>query len=144
MGLEPNESDLLRFYCTALADESLPLSASLAGVVAASTPEGEGTQSSLDSHVKVINYPHLRPRLLETLNKFRGAIALLGEPLGTTSLTQHTINFKSGTAPIYIPAYRLPHSQHEIVDKQITEMKEQGIITDSLSPWNTLVSGPPK
>ncbi len=91
-------------YGTSLADESLPLSALSAGVVAVSTPAGEGTQSSLESHVKVIDYPHLRPRLLETLNKFRGAIALTGEPLGTTSLTQHTINLKPGTAPIYIPA----------------------------------------
>ncbi len=124
-------------YGTSLADESLLLSASSAGVVAASTPTGEGTQSSLDSHVKVIDYPHLRPRLLETLNKFRGAITLPGEPLGTTSLTQHTVNLRPGTAPTYIPAYRLQHSQHKIVDKQIMKRKGQGIITDSCSPWNS-------
>ncbi len=106
-------------------------------MVAASTPEGEGTQSPLNSHVKVIDYPHLQPRLLETLHKFRGAIALPGELLGTTSLTQHTINLKPGTAPIYTPAHRLPHSQHEIVDKQITEMKEQGKTADFHSPWNS-------
>ncbi len=124
-------------YGTSLTDERLPPSAPPVGVVAASTAAGEGTQSPLDSHVKVIDYPHLRPRLLETLHKFRGTIALPGEPLGTTSLTQHTINLKPGTAPIYTPAYRLPHSQHEIVDKQIAEMKEHGIIADSRSPWNS-------
>ncbi len=132
-------------YGTSLTDEPLSPSTSPAGVVAASTLKGEVTQSSLDIHVKVIDCPHLRPRLLDTLHKIRGAIALPGEPLGTTSLTQHTINLKPSTTPIYTSAYRFPHSQYEIVDKQIAEMKEQGIIADSRSPRNSpLFLVPPK
>ncbi len=132
-------------YGTSLTDEPLPPSAPPVGVVAASTAKGEGTQSPLDSHVKVIDYPHLRPCLFETLHKFRGAIALPGEPLGTTSLTQHIINLKPGTAAIYTPAYRLPHSQQETVEKQIADMKKQGVIADSRSPWNSpLFLVPPK
>ncbi len=40
--------------------------------------------SSIDSHVKVVDHPELRPRLLNLLNKYREVIALPGEPLGTT------------------------------------------------------------
>ncbi len=99
------------------------------GGVADSSILGEWAQAPLDSHVTVIDYPHLRPRLLETLNKFRSTIALPGQSLGTTNLTEHTIKLKADTSPIFIPAYRLPHSQRDLINKQITEMKEQGIIT---------------
>ncbi len=92
---------------------------------------------SLDSHVKVIDYPAYKARFLETLQKFRGTIALPGAPLGATTLTEHSITLKPSTAPIYIPAYRFPHSQREMVDSQIKEMKEEGIIADSRSPWNS-------
>ncbi len=97
-------------YGPSVMDTELPTSAS-SGVVAASLPAGEGNCVSLNSDVKVIDFPALRPRLLETLQKFRATIALPGEPLGATTLTERTINLKPDTAPIYIPAYRLPHSQ---------------------------------
>lgn len=61
-----------------------------------------------------------------------------GKPLGTTTtLAERAIKLKPGTSPIYIPAYRLLHSQRRIVDNQIAEMKEQGVITDSCSPWDS-------
>ncbi len=34
------------------------------------------------------------------------------------------------------PAYRLPHSQRQIVDQQVKDMLAQGIIQHSRSPWN--------
>ncbi len=120
----------------AVSEEALPGPSLIVCGVAGSSVLGEGTQAPLDSHVTVIDYPHLRPRLLETLNKFRSTIALPGEPLGTTNLTEHTIKLKAGTSPSFIPVYRLLHSQ-DLIDKQIREMKEQGIIIDSRSPWNS-------
>ncbi len=86
-------------YGIRVVDTDLPSTASSAGVVAASLPGGEGNCMSLDSHVKVIDYPALKARLLETLQKFRGNIALPGEPLGATTLTEHSINIKPGTVP---------------------------------------------
>ncbi len=57
--------------------------------------------------------------------------------LGATSLTEHNIKIKPGTRPIYIPAYRLLHSQRQVVSEQIEEMLEQGVIQHSTSPWNS-------
>ncbi len=88
--------------------------------------------SSIDSHVKVVDYPELRPSLLNLLNKYREVIALPGESLGTTDKTEHHIRLTPDTHPIYIPAYRLPHSQRQIVDHQVKEMLEQGVIQNSV------------
>ncbi len=74
--------------------------------------------NNLDSHVKVEDHPELRARLLETLTRYRDTIALSGEALGTTSLVAHNIKLKPGIRPVYIPAYRLPHSQSQVVNEQ--------------------------
>ncbi len=86
----------------------------------------ENTGPKLDSHVKVEDYPELRARLLETLTRYRDTIALSGETLGATSLMAHNIKLKPGSRSVYIPVYRLPHSQRQVVNEQIEEMLEQG------------------
>ena len=93
--------------------------------------------SSLDSHVKVIDYPEHRPSLLKLLNKFRDVIALPGETLGATDRAEHIIRLKPNTKPVYIPAYRLPHSHRQVVDEQVEDMLQQGVIQHSRSPWNS-------
>ncbi len=93
--------------------------------------------NNLDSHVKVEDYPELRACLLETLTRYRDTIALSGEALGATSLMAHNIKLKPGTRSVYIPAYRLPHSQRQVVNEQIEEMLEQGVIQHLTSPWNS-------
>ncbi len=98
---------------------------------------GENTNPKLDNHVNVKDYPELRARLLETLNRYRDTIALSGEALGATSLMEHNIKLKPGTRQVYIPAYRVPHSQRQVVSEQIEEMLEQGVIQHSTSPWNS-------
>ncbi len=115
---------------------SLPI-----GAVADVRLGGENSTSkvdnNLDSHVKVEDYPELRARLLETLTRDRDTIALSGEALGATSLMAHNIELKPGIRPVYIPAYRLPHGQRLVVNQQIEEMLEQGVIQHSTSPWNS-------
>lgn len=85
---------------------------------------------------KEVNFPHCRTELIELLQDHREAIALLWEPLGSTSLTRHTIHIQPGTAPIYIPTYRIPHSKKAEVKGQIAGMLDQGVIRHSSSPWN--------
>ncbi len=99
-----------------------------------STPK---VDNNLDSHVKVEDYPELRARLLETLTRYRDTIALSGEALGAISLMAHKIKLKPGTRPVYISAYRLPHSQRQVVNQQMEKMLEQGVIQHSTSPWNS-------
>ena len=97
----------------------------------------QGTVPTLSSLVNVVDYPEWRHSLVELLQRYRDVVALPGESLGSTTYTQHYIKLKPNTPPVYIPAYRLPHSQREVVDKQINEMLEQGVIEHSKSPWNS-------
>ncbi len=69
---------------------SLPIGA-VADVRVGGENSSPKLDSKLDSHVKVEDYPELRARLLETLNRYRDTIALSGEALGATSLMAHNI-----------------------------------------------------
>ncbi len=75
-----------------------------------------GQRPHLSSFI-VVDYPELKHVFLQFLENHRSAIALPGEPLGATARTKHIIKLKDGTSPVYIPAYRLPHSQREIVNQ---------------------------
>ncbi len=96
------------------------------------TPVGAGNQpcagdktsqaSSLGSFLKVGDYSELKGPPLKLLHQYRDVIALPGEPLGTTDTTEHKIRVKPDTKPVYIPAYRFPHSQRQVVDEQVKDM----------------------
>ena len=62
---------------------------------------------------------------------------LPGEALGVTDFTEHHIKLKPETQPIYVPAYRLPHSKRAIVDNQSKDMLDQGVIQHSHSQWSS-------
>lgn len=49
-----------------------------------------------------------------------------------------------GTAPINTRPYRIPESQKEEVDRQVTKLLREGIIEESDSPWNSPILGVPK
>ncbi len=100
--------------------------------------------ATLSSFVKVEDYPEHRQTLINLLQRHRPVVALPGEPLGSTTLTEHTIRVKPGTKPVYIPAYRLPHSQRNEVQKQVQEMLAQKVITESNSEWNSPIFIVPK
>ncbi len=74
---------------------------------------------------------------MSLLNKYWDVIAIPSEPLGATDKTEHHIRLKPNTQPVYIPAYRLPHSQMQIVEQQVKGMLAQGVIQHSRSPWNS-------
>ncbi len=93
--------------------------------------------SSVGYFLKVSYYPELKGPLLKLLHHYRDVIALPGEPLGTTDTTEHMIRVKPNTKPVYIPAYRLPRSQRQVVDEQVKDMLDHGVIQHSRSPWNS-------
>ncbi len=90
--------------------------------------------SSLGSFLKVDDYSELKGPLLRFLHQYRDVIALPGESLGTTDTTDHKIRVKLDTKPVYIPTYRLRHSQRQVVDEQVKDMLDQGVIQHSRSP----------
>ncbi len=71
------------------------------------------------------------------LEAHREAIALPGEPLGVTHCAEHHIKLKLGTNPVYINAYKLTHSQRELVLEIIKVILEQGLILKSSFPWKS-------
>ncbi len=64
----------------------------------------------------------------------RGAIALPGEPLGVTHCAEHHIELKPGSNPVYINAYKLLHSQRQLMEELIKDMLDQGVMQESNSP----------
>ncbi len=87
--------------------------------------------------VNVVDYPEGKNELLDLLASYRKAVALPGEPLGVTSHVSHHIAMKPDTNPVYIPSYRLPHSQRAVVDGLVKDMLKEGVIQESTSPWSS-------
>ncbi len=96
-----------------------------------------GLDPTLSSFFSVVDHPELKQSLMTLLGRYREVIALPGQPLGATDKTEHHIQLKPGVQPIYIPAYRYPHSQRQIVDEQIKDMLAQGLIQHSALLWNS-------
>ena len=111
----------------------LPKGGMPVGGVSTGVPFMEQAKSQLNK----TDFVEQVPQLLQLLERNREAVALKGEPLGHTTRTQHHIPLKPGTNPIYVPAYRLPHSQRKLADDMVKEMIDQGIVQDSNSPWNS-------
>lgn len=83
-----------------------------------------------------VDLPRHREALKNLLNEFRDTIALPGEPLGRTDMIDHHITLLPGVTPIYVPAYRLPHSQRQLAEELVQEMLRLGVVEPSKSPWN--------
>ncbi len=68
----------------------------------------------------------MKPTLFQVLEKHREAVALPGEPLGVTHCAEHNIKLKPGSNPVYINAYKLPHSQRKLVQEMMRHAKTRG------------------
>ena len=94
-------------------------------------------EDNLDKELGKTDYPNVRNDLLKLLGKFRDTVALSGDPLGRTNLIEHNVTLEKGTKPFFIPNYRLPIGRREIVDNLVLDMKKQGVIKESRSPYNS-------
>jgi hypothetical protein len=63
----------------------------------------------------------------------------LGIVLSSTPTIKHAINLEPGTTPINTRPYRLPESQRQELDDQVTKLLDEGIIERSDSPWNSTI-----
>ncbi len=84
-----------------------------------------GQGLSINSAVKVVHYSELKFSLTRLQH--------VGFSQGTSRCYRavHHINLNPDTKPLYIPVYRLPHSQRTIVDNMINDMLEQDMIQGS-------------
>ena len=73
-----------------------------------------------------------RSELQNILDEF--ADVLQDKP-GRTTIVEHTIN--TGMAnPVHLPPYRVPHAYREMVESELKEMLDSGIIEPSASQWS--------
>jgi len=78
----------------------------------------------------------LRTKLTNLLAKNSDVFYHDGQQSTVTDLIEHTIEI-SNHSPIKQPAYRIPHSQRQIVKENIEQMLAQKIIQPSNSAWSS-------
>lgn len=76
--------------------------------------------------------------------KFADIFHMPGDKLSVSNLYKQSIQVKPNTQPVYIKPYRLPHSQREEVNKQISQMYDNDIIESAQSEWSAPVLLVPK
>ena len=91
----------------------------------------------MGQEIKNIHFAERKVALMNLLNKYRNVVALSGEKLGGTDISEHKILLQPDAKPFFIPNYRLPISRREIIDDMIKEMKADGVVRDSKSPYNS-------
>ncbi len=106
-----------------IASEPEELPSAYVSAISSQTNDAAARQSSsLEPFIKVAHYIEMKPTLLQVLEMHREAIPLPGEPLGLTNCAEHHIKLKPGSNPVYINAYKLPHSQRQLVEELIKDM----------------------
>ena len=86
---------------------------------------------------------HVKEQVKDLLNEFRQIIALPGEKPGVTTVMTHKIRLEDET-PVYRPQYRIPHVHQAFLDKEVEQMRVDGVISPSKSPFNSPIVVVPK
>lgn len=102
----------------------------------------EAANEKLPDHLRQLA-TEVSDRLLEdekeqverVINRYSDIFVGPDKVLGQTDMVEHTIEVQPGTKPIKLPPRRLPISQREIAETEISSMLEAGIIEPSKSPW---------
>ena len=94
------------------------------------------SNNSFENELGKVDCPENKSELIKMLNKHRKPVALTGEKLGRKNVIEHRINLIDNSRPASVPNFRLPVSRRNIVENLIKDMENQGIIKESLSPYN--------
>ena len=121
-----------------IKEVNLPPVAHIASVLTTN----DNVRTKIDENLKPLEFD-ARESLLSLLSKYRSTIALPGESLGRTDIIQHNIRLETPD-PTYIPAYRMPHSKKDTLEKHIQTMLEDDVIESSTSPFNSPIFLVPK
>ncbi len=103
-------------------DRPLPLPIAGVKVHNADVTDLADVTAHLRPHVNVLDYPEAKPALLHLLAQHRQAVPLPGELLGLKSKVTHHITLQPDVQPSYVPSYRLPHSQKQVVQQKVDEL----------------------
>lgn len=97
------------------------------------------TEDRLGEILKSVRVSHLnneeKEELFKIIKKYENIFSLNNEKLSATNVVKHKIRTVD-TAPINTKTYRYPKVHEEEVRKQIEVLKNDGIIRNSVSPWN--------
>ena len=100
------------------------------------TEEGRPDRSPQGTE-RVINVgrasPEERSRLLQLVDEYPECFAWNGE-LGRCDLIQHRIHLTSDV-PVHRPAYKVAHADRQVIEKEVREMLDKGVIEPSISPY---------
>lgn len=69
--------------------------------------------------------------------KYADIFCVSGDKLTTANLYEQNIQLKPNSDPVYIKQYRLPFSQRDELEKQITKMLNDDIIEPTRSEWSS-------
>lgn len=108
---------------------------------------GRLKSESVSNGVK-ISTEHLTDKesneLLKLCNNYIDVFRKPGQYLTCTNTVKHEIPVNMDQVPINQRPYRLPEAQKPLVEQHIEEMKVNGVIRDSTSPWNSPIVLVPK
>ena len=99
-------------------------------------PKTDRDRSLIYDHLKGIEDPKVKREFSDLLIEYRDIVAMENDSLGKTEVIKHKIDVPTDTKPIYIPAYRVAHSQREIINQEIKRLEREGIVEPSKSPWS--------
>ena len=94
-------------------------------------------EEKLEQEIGHVQFPQGQTKLMALLRKYRNVLAVQGDTLGRTEVVKHKIILEENAQPFFIPNYRLPISQRATVEEMIKDMKREGIVRPSKSPYNS-------
>ena len=97
-------------------------------------------QTNEDKKYKIGNISDKQKwKLNKKMEKYEDIFAKNGKDLGKTGLAKHTID-TGNHKPIKETAYRVNPFKKEVIEKEIKDMLEKGVIRRSNSPWSSPVT----
>ena len=71
---------------------------------------------------------HVKEQVKDLRNEFRQIVALPGEKPGVCTVMTPKIRLEDET-PVYRPQYRIPHVHQAALDKEVEQMRADGVIS---------------
>lgn len=107
----------------------------------------DSDSSRLSKITNLLRTDHLnqeeKSSLISICHEYNNIFHLEGDKLTTTDAIMHEIH-TTPCSPINTKSYRYPQIHKEEVDRQISKMLDENIISHSISPWNSPVWIVPK